>query len=111
MTLENVGISVIPTPHSPAAIGWHEFTIFDDAPDIEPFVYTELMHAQLTISDPSDVQTYRSWYAKLGKSALAGDEAIELIQSIARDIRRNSQCRPYAPIATPGSPAGTPGRD
>jgi hypothetical protein len=87
-TLDQVTIGIIPQQHKAAAIGWHEFTIYDKVPDGDSFVYTELMHAQLTISDPADVAHYRSSFEKLRQGAQFDQKATNILNRLTSDLRR-----------------------
>ncbi|HEX3816227.1 MAG TPA: helix-turn-helix transcriptional regulator [Mycobacteriales bacterium] len=88
-TLSNVALGVLPTQHDPSAIGWHEFTIYDDVADGAPFVHTELAHVMLTINDPEDVATYRTSYDRLRQAALLDDDATAFIAKLADELSRD----------------------
>lgn len=86
-SLAHVRIGVLPIEHEPAAVGWHEFTIYEDADDGAAYVHAELAHAMLTINDPADVARYRTMYDELSKSALFDQAAAQFVQAIADSIR------------------------
>lgn len=83
---DNVRIGVLPIEHEPTAIGWHEFTIYEDVDDGHAYVHTELAHVMLTVNDPTDVEAYRTMYERLSMPALFDQDAINLIRSIARSL-------------------------
>jgi transcriptional regulator with XRE-family HTH domain len=83
--MDNVKVAVLPAQHSAARIGWHGFTIYEEIQDDgDPFVYVELAHADLTISDPPDVAAYQQLFGQLMDAALTDDAAIEFIATLVR---------------------------
>jgi transcriptional regulator with XRE-family HTH domain len=85
-TLPNVWVGLLPfdTPTRP----WDSFVIFDDRDDEQdPIVDLELLHAELTVSDPRDVAVYREQYARWREVALTGDQGLGLLRRIAAEGR------------------------
>jgi transcriptional regulator with XRE-family HTH domain len=83
--MDNVNVAVLPAQRGAARIGWHGFTIYEEIQDGgDPFVYVELVHADVTISDPPGVAAYQHLFGQLKDAALTGDAAAEFIATIAR---------------------------
>ncbi|MFI7707575.1 helix-turn-helix domain-containing protein [Nonomuraea sp. NPDC049480] len=90
-TLDNVTIGLLPFDRViQTAIGWSEFAIYDDAEDGDRCAFAEVTHAELTISNPKDVEIYTTVMDRLAANALYGDEARELLDRVARDVRHVS---------------------
>ncbi len=88
-TLSNVSIGLIPQDTEATAAGSHGFAIYENREDSEePFVRVELIHGELTVSDPEDVAIYREWFSRLGSAAVFGEDARSLLAGIAHDLRR-----------------------
>lgn len=87
-TLENVTIGLLPFNRViESAIGWSEFTIYDEVEDGEACAFAEVTHAELTISDPRDVEIYTNVMDRLARNAIYGEEARDLLDRIAREAR------------------------
>jgi hypothetical protein len=48
----------------------------------------ELIHGELTVSDPEDVAIYRARFSQLGEAAVFDEDARSLLAGIADDLRR-----------------------
>lgn len=87
-TLENVTIGLLSFDRViREAIGWSEFAIYAEVEDGESCAFAEVTHAELTISDPRDVEIYTAVMDRLARNAVYGDEARELLDRVARDAR------------------------
>jgi len=88
-TLSNVSIGLIPQDVEATAVASHGFVIYGDREDDEePFVRVEVIHGELTVSDPEDVAIYRERFSRLGSAAVFGEDARTLLARIAGDLRR-----------------------
>ncbi len=87
-TLSNVSLGLIPQDTEATAAASHGFTIYEDREDSEePFVRVELIHGELTVSDPEDVAIYRARFSQLGEAAVFDEDARSLLAGIADDLR------------------------
>ncbi len=85
--MNNVTVAVLPTRSGAARIGWHGFTIYEQLRDDgDPFVYVELVHADVTISEPAGVAAYQHLFGQLMDAALTGDDATNFIAALARSL-------------------------
>src|SRR5437764_4153673 len=90
-TLSNVSIGLIPQGVEATAVASHGFVIYGDREDDEePFVRVEVIHGELTVSDPEDVAIYRERFSRLGSAAVFGEDARTLLAKIADGLRRKS---------------------
>ncbi|MFD1547732.1 helix-turn-helix domain-containing protein [Nonomuraea guangzhouensis] len=90
--MDNVTIGLLPFDRViREAIGWSEFAIYEGADDEESVAFAEVTHAELTISDPRDVQIYTDVLNRLARVAIYGDEARDLLNRIARETRAAGQ--------------------
>ncbi len=85
--MDNVTVAVLATRSGAARIGWHGFTIYEQLRDDgDPFVYVELVHADVTISEPAGVAAYQHLFGQLMDAALTGDDATNFIAALARSL-------------------------
>ena len=83
-TLEAVELAVIPADAEMHALTYGAFILYEDRADGEPpVVAVETAHAQLSATDPADVELYRNQLARFRESALTGPEAVEFVRSLA----------------------------
>jgi transcriptional regulator with XRE-family HTH domain len=88
-TLSNVSLGLIPQDAEATAVASHGFVIYADPEDDgEPFVRVEVIHGELTISDPDDVAIYSERFSRLGAAAVFDDDVRTLLAKIAGDLRR-----------------------
>src|ERR1700730_5299985 len=88
-TLSNVSLGFIPQDAEATAVASHGFAIYGDREDDgEPFVRVEVIHGELTVSDPDDVAIYRERFSRLGAAAVFDDDVRTLLAKIAGDLRR-----------------------
>lgn len=81
----HVSFGVLPLESDLPTWHWHDFTIYE--PRAEPAVVeVETLTCGLTISDPTDVQTYLDAFAKLRAAALVGEEALALVRRLASQV-------------------------
>lgn len=83
--LKAVTVGALPLGQHAEAVAWHNFVIFEGD---EPSVSVELVHRSETVTDPRQVDLYRDLYAKLWQRAATGPDAVELIQRVVADLRR-----------------------
>ncbi len=86
-TLDNVSLGIVPFDTEATAVPWHGFTLYEDRGDHDPYVAVEAQHAYITVSDPQDIEFYRTQLARLRETALVGDDAREFLASVAEKIR------------------------
>jgi len=83
-TLETVELGVIPAGAEMHAITRCGFILYEDRSDDEPpIVLVETPHAELTVSDPAQVDLYRDQLTAFRESAVYGDEALKVVRRIA----------------------------
>lgn len=87
-SVDEVRLGIIPQEGEVTALGWHGFAIYDRLPKGEPFVYIELQHAQMSVTESVDVAAYRRWFKKLGQTAVFGDAAAELLNRLYETTSR-----------------------
>jgi transcriptional regulator with XRE-family HTH domain len=88
-TLSNVSIGLIPQDVEATAVASHGFVIYGDREDDgEPFIRVEVIHGELTVSDPEDVAIYRERFSRLSAAAVFDEEARTLLAKIVGDLRR-----------------------
>lgn len=92
--LSNVTVGIIPLDIEAPTVPLHGFTLYDDLPDDrDPFVVVETLHAQLTISDTTDIVVYRDALTRLRNTALHHDQAEKTLTRLAEEMR-TSRARP-----------------
>jgi transcriptional regulator with XRE-family HTH domain len=89
-TLSNVTIGLIPSTAQATTLVMHAFVLFEPANDEPPFVLVELAHGEVTVRDPRGVELYQDRLARLRQMAVFGDDARELLASIAREHRQTT---------------------
>jgi transcriptional regulator with XRE-family HTH domain len=88
-TLSNVSLGLMPQDAEATAVASHGFAIYGDREnDGEPFVRVEMIHGELTVSDPEDVAIYRERFSRLSEAAVFDEDARTLLARIADDLRR-----------------------
>lgn len=89
-TLEAVELGVIPADAEMHAITRCGFILYEDRGGAEPpIVVVETPHAELTVSDPAQVDLYRDQLAAFRESAVYGAAAIEVVHRIAHPFTSN----------------------
>lgn len=79
--LPNVRLGLVPWSHGLAMAPPHGFTLYDDnAASLETFT------TEIAITDPADVSAYADAFAALERSALYGDDARALLDTVRRDF-------------------------
>jgi transcriptional regulator with XRE-family HTH domain len=87
-TLDNISIGLIPHTAPVLTHAPHGFVIFEPAGrGDDALVMVETVHANLTVNDPQHVALYRRQWSWLGKMAVFGDAAREMLAAVAADIR------------------------
>jgi len=88
-TLSNVSLGLVPQDAEATAVASHGFAIYGDREaEGEPFVRMELIHGELTVSDPEDVAIYRERFSRLSEAAVFDEDARSLMTRIADDLRK-----------------------
>jgi transcriptional regulator with XRE-family HTH domain len=83
-TLDTVELGVIPADAEMHAITRCGFILYEDRGGGEPpVVAVETPHAELTVSDPAEVNLYRDQLAAFRQSAIYGAAALEVVRRIA----------------------------
>jgi transcriptional regulator with XRE-family HTH domain len=79
-TLDNVRVAIIPLGQPVRALPWCDVNIYDERADGEPpIVDIELPHAEVWVTDPTDVAVYVDLAQQLWDSAVTGDEVRALL--------------------------------
>ncbi|MBP2473122.1 transcriptional regulator with XRE-family HTH domain [Crossiella equi] len=87
-TLENVSFGVVPDDREALATPAHGFVVYQREPEFGgPLVTVEMIHANVEVRDPEDIELYLRRWALLQQSAVFGDEAREHVLRIAESIR------------------------
>src|SRR5437870_6034985 len=87
-TLSNVSLGLVPQDAEATVVASHGFAIYGDREDgEEPFVRVELIHGEVTVSDPEDVAIYRERVRRIGEAAVFDKDAWTLLAKIADDLR------------------------
>lgn len=87
-TLGNVSIGLIPQATRASATMSHGFAIYYPADEEHlPFVTVEMIHAAMTVNDPSDFALYEKRWSLLGEMAIFGDEAQRYLAKLAHEAR------------------------
>ena len=88
-TLDNVSVGVLPLA-MPAQVPYtHAFTLYEPASDDDDvLINVEMIHADMQLSNVSDVYAFRRRWATLHGSALHGDEARAFLQEMIIELRR-----------------------
>ncbi|MBP2326315.1 transcriptional regulator with XRE-family HTH domain [Kibdelosporangium banguiense] len=87
-TLGNVSIGLIPQGTQASATMSHGFAIYHPADDEHlPFVTVEMIHAAMTVHDPSDVALYEKRWSLLSEMAIFDDEAQRYLAKLAHKAR------------------------
>ena len=82
-TLETVELGVIPADTEMHAITRCGFILYEDRGGEPPMVVVETPHAELTVSDPAQVNLYRDQLAAFRQSAVYGADALKVVRRIA----------------------------
>jgi transcriptional regulator with XRE-family HTH domain len=86
-TLDNIAVGIIPLGRPVRALPWCDVNIYDDFVDGEPAaVDVELPHAEVWVTDPTDVAVYRALVQRLWDSALTGPAAGAFLAGLQRDL-------------------------
>lgn len=88
-TLPNVTIGVVPLDAEASAIPVNQFVIFHGADGLD-VVSVETYTAEVSVTEPEAVNTYREIFKRHQTNALRGEAAVELIEKLSSDIRRSS---------------------
>jgi transcriptional regulator with XRE-family HTH domain len=84
VTLETISFGVIPADAQMHAITRCGFILYEDRLEEMPAcVVIETPHSLLTASDPADVAIYRGELEAFRKSAVYGNEALDIVRAIA----------------------------
>lgn len=83
-TLPNVVVGVLPFSGEAVALHTNGFTIFD-VPD-DPFVLVETVTQELFLRKEADLTAYRDAFARMRDAAVTGQDALEVIRQVMRDI-------------------------
>jgi len=75
-------IGIVPQAQSVDTFPTHGFGLFDDR-----LVLVGLRHAAVLVGDPESVAEYVAWFAKLEALAAFGEDARQVIKTIARDYQ------------------------
>jgi len=87
----NVVLGILPLEVEARLWRWTPFTAFlERADDAEDLVHVETLTAGLTVRKPEDVARYTEAFKRLLGAAVVGDDAQELLDRIATDLRRAS---------------------
>jgi transcriptional regulator with XRE-family HTH domain len=90
-TLDNVAVGVLPLSGQAVAPYTHAFTVYEPASDgDEVVVNVEMIHANIQLSDVSDVGAFQRRWSTLHESALHGDEARSFLNGLITELRRSS---------------------
>ncbi|MGH3823995.1 MAG: DUF5753 domain-containing protein [Pseudonocardiaceae bacterium] len=82
--MKNMHIGVLSTASRAVATPWSNFVIYEGE---ETFVTIELAHAQVKVTDPRDVDLYRTLYDRLWNHAAKDHDAVTLIHQAAAELR------------------------
>lgn len=83
-TLNNVRIGLIPLGQPVHAVPWCDVNIYDEFADgTAPMADIELPHAEVWVTDPTDVDVYLTLVRRLWDSAVTGREALDLLAGLA----------------------------
>lgn len=82
--MSNMHIGVLPTTSRAVATPWSNFVIYEGE---ETYVTIELAHAQVRVTDPRDVELYRTLYDRLWNQAAKDQDAVTLIQQATAALR------------------------
>lgn len=85
-TIRSVSIGVIPLDVSAIAAIPHGFVIYGD--DDDASITVEMIHANLEVTDPADVELYRAQWVQLASMAVFDDSARRFMASLATELRR-----------------------
>jgi len=84
VTLETISFGVIPADAEMHAITRCGFILYEDRSSGEPpMVAVETPHAELTVSDPEQVDLYQDQLAAFRQSAMYGAGALDIVRRIA----------------------------
>ncbi|CAM3354592.1 helix-turn-helix transcriptional regulator [Kibdelosporangium persicum] len=87
-TLGNVSIGLVPRGTRASTTVSHGFAIYDPADEEHlPFVTVEMIHAAVTVNDPSDVALYEKRWALVCEMAIFDDEAQRYLAKLAHEVR------------------------
>lgn len=86
-TLDNVSIGLIPFSVEADTFYSHGFALYDDGDPADTVALVEVDHAGFTVSAPDDVALYESRWSALRKSAVFGNEARDLLDVLAAEMR------------------------
>lgn len=81
----NVRLGVVPAgvgvESGRSGVPLHGFTLYD-----ESAVTVETFTRELTLTDEADVRAYVEVFEGFARSAVFGDEAVELVERVGRDL-------------------------
>jgi len=80
-TFESVSIGVIPLDTAAVAAIPHGFVIYGE--DDDAYVTVETVHADVEVTEPSDVALYQDQWTHLGRMAVFGDAARQFVAALA----------------------------
>ncbi|KPC65953.1 regulator [Streptomyces chattanoogensis] len=86
--LSHVDIRVVPLEVQQNDVANHSFVIRDDR-----MVTVETVHAEVTVTDPRDVQLYVQKFQDFAMTALSGDEMRDMIERIRDGFLREQETR------------------
>ena len=84
-TLENVSVGLIPMSEQATTLNSHGFVIHDDHDD-HGFVTIEMIHADVTVNNPADIEVYEKRWSLLGKTAAFDDDARALLAILSTEL-------------------------
>lgn len=89
-TLGNIEIGIIPLGRPVSALPWCNLNLYDDLADGDPpIIDIELPHAEVWVTDPTDVAVYVGLIRRLWESSRTGDAARALLAGLSSQ----TECR------------------
>lgn len=85
-TAASVSIGVIPLDAAAVTVIPHGFVIYGEQ---DPYVTVETVHANVEVTEPSDVALYRNQWEHLARMAILGDAAREFLTRLIAEFRRD----------------------
>jgi transcriptional regulator with XRE-family HTH domain len=81
--LDTVTLGVLPLDTDLATWGTHQFNLFDDRAGDEPaLVHVELLTAGVNVTQPDDVEEYRTAFTRLLAASATGDQAEAIVHAV-----------------------------
>lgn len=88
---KNVTVRVISLDEEQSAYIQHPFVIYDFGGTSPSEVLVEAAHADVRLTDASDVEAYLRWFEKLTSTALSPTRSVRLVRQVAQQLQSSDQ--------------------